>query len=54
MAKIMQNRDTRRGSEVKLSAQTSGQMIGRMIAPAAQMMLLGRPNVQISTLSNER
>ena len=30
------------------------QMIGRMIAPAAQMMLLVRHEVQISTFSNER
>jgi hypothetical protein len=36
-------RDTRRGAEVKLSAQPQVQMIGRMIAPAAQMMLLCRP-----------
>jgi hypothetical protein len=29
-------------------------MIGRMIAPAAQMMLLGSPEVQKTTFSDDR
>jgi len=43
-----------RGEELKWSCQRQprAQMIGRMIAPPAQLMLLGRPNVQISTFSN--
>ncbi len=42
-SKIMKNGDTQRGAEVRLSRQLQVPMIGRMIAPPAQMMLPCRP-----------